>query len=499
MTLMVRIGMWGTFDVENYGDALFPRIGRAELARRLPEAEIRAFSPLGSDHPTRFDSGDTAEPLGRYAPDRLARLAEELDCVIVGGGEIIHDHDWELAPHYGRSAEELTALAPSRFFIDGLGPELEEECPVVWHAVGLPFDVPPAQVSRYREALTGRPYLSVRDDISKRRLEEAGVARGVALVPDPAVLLPRLLDADLLDRRLRYLRAIGSYPVRGTGLVVQGSRVLLRWIEELAPAVARLAEDLAAPVVLLETGPSHGDGEFAAALSGRLPGPVYRVTEVGVEDVAAVIAGSAGFVGNSLHGNITAFAFGRPHVILGLNEESKLEGFARLIDAEACLAERPEEVASAFHRTTELGHRADLRAGLQARVDRHFDRLADVARQAASRRVRRDPTTGSPMGQERHLAALRRAFEARGRRLAIQRWRLADRVAELEREHEGVREKAERLEAEVADLRAANTTLEEEVAGRKAEVERLLNTRTFRYTKPFREAWGRIRRRGPES
>jgi chromosome segregation ATPase len=186
-------------------------------------------------------------------------------------------------------------------------------------------------------------------------------------------------------------------------------------------------------------------------------------------------------------------------VILGLNEESKLEGFARLIDAEVCLAERPEEVASALHRTTELGHRADLRASLQARVDRHFDRLADVARQAASRRVRPDPTTGSPMGLERHLAALRRAFEARGRRLAIQRWRLADRVAELEREHEGVREKAERLEAEVADLRVANAALEEEVAGRKAEVERLLNTRTFRYTKPFREAWGRIRRRGRES
>lgn len=499
MAAVVRIGMWGTFDVENYGDALFPRIGRAELKRRLPEAEVRAFSPLGTDHPTRFDGGEPAEPLGRYAPERLARLAEDLDCVIVGGGEIIHDHDWELAPHYGRTAEEITALAPSRFFIEGLGPELEEECPVVWHAVGLPFDVPPEQVGRYRESLAGRPYLSVRDDVSKRRLEESGVARGVALVPDPAVLLPRLLESALLDRRLRYLRAIGSYPVRGSGLVVQGSRVLLRLVEELAAPVARIAEDLSVPVVLLETGPSHGDGEFAAALEERLPDPVHRVSDVGVEDVAAAIAGSVGFVGNSLHGNITAFAFGRPHAILGLNGESKLEGFARLIEAETALARRPEEVTSAFHQSAELGDRRDVRAAVQARADRHFDRLADLARQAAGRRLRRDVATGPPGRRELDLLSLRRAYEARGRRLAIQRWRLADRVAELELQHREVRERANRLEDEVADLRVANAALEGEAAERKAEMERLLNTRTFRYTKPFREVWGRIRRRGRET
>jgi polysaccharide pyruvyl transferase WcaK-like protein len=498
MAPVVRIGLWGTFDLEDYGEALSPRIGRAELVRRLPEAQVRAFSPLGTDHPTRFDGGDPPEPLGRYVPERLARLTEELDCVLVGSGDIIHDRDGELALRYGRAAEELTELAPSRFFIDGLGPELEEECPVVWHAVGVPFDVPPQQVGRYREALTGRPYLSVRDEISKRRLEEAGVARGVAVVPDPAVLLPRHLDAEVLDRRLRYLRAIGSYPVRGSGLVVQGSRLLLPWVEELAVGVARIAEDLAAPVVLLETSPARGDGEFAAALSLRVEGPVHRVSEVGVEDVAALIAGSGGFVGDSLHGNVTAFAFGRPHAALGLNGDPTLEGFARLIEAEACLARKPQDVAPAFHRSAELGHRADVRTGLQARVDRHFDRLADVARQAAGRRVRPD-VAGSPSQWAGHLAALRRAFEARGRRLAIQRWRLADRVGEVERLHGEVSDKAERLEVEVSELRAANTALEEEAAARRAEVERLESMRTFRYTKPFRDAWGRIRRRGGQS
>jgi polysaccharide pyruvyl transferase WcaK-like protein len=489
---MVRIGLWGTFDVPNYGDALFPRITRAELRRRLPEARIRHFAPLGREHPTRFDGGDPAETLGRYAPDRLATLATELDCVIVGAGEIIHDHDWELAPHYGRSPEELAELAPSRFFIEGLGPELEEECPVVWHAVGLPFDIPPDEGRRYREALAGRPYVSVRDEISKERLETVGVGKAV-VVPDPAVLLRRLFSPDLLDRRLRYLRAIGAFPVRGPALVVQGSRVMLDWVDGLARAIGDLAGELGAPVVLLETGPTHGDGEFAAALAPSLPPPVYRVSDVGIEDVAAAIAGSAGFVGNSLHGNITAWVYGRPHVILGMKGESKLRGFARLIGAEAALAGEPQQVGGAFRAAAEGGPDQELVAEVQARVDRHFDRLAEVAATAARRRPPAEPPRSSA-DVDRHTAALRRAFEARGRRLAIQRWRMGDRVAEVERTIRDVRERLERTEAEATALREERDALRRQLAAHKAELDWIKNSRTFRFTAPFRRAWGRILR-----
>jgi polysaccharide pyruvyl transferase WcaK-like protein len=489
----MRIGLWGTFDVPNYGDALFPRIGRAELLHRLPEARVLHFAPLGRDHPTRFDGGDPAEPLGRYSPERLATLADQLDCVIVGGGEIIHDHDWELAPHYGRSPEDLTALAPSRFFIDGLGPELEEECPVMWHAVGLPFDISAKETMRYREALAARPYITVRDEISKRRLEDAGIPN-VAVVPDPALLIPRLLSRDLLARRLRYLRAIGAFPVRGPSLVVQGSRVLLPWLDPLASAVGTLASDLDVPVALIETGPTHGDGEFAEAMESRLPGPVHRVSDVGLEDVAAAIAGGMGFVGNSLHGNITAFAFGLPHVILGMNGETKLEGFARLAGTGA-LAAIPEDVIPTFRAVADAGPRTDVLARLQGRLDHHFDTLAEHAVAAARRRPSRE-TPASARELERQLASLRRAFELRGRRLAIQRWRMANRVAEEERAARAMRERAERAEAESAELRARRDALEREVQGKQDVIDDILNSRTFRYTAPIRRAIGWLRRRG---
>ncbi|HWC32251.1 MAG TPA: hypothetical protein VG709_03910, partial [Actinomycetota bacterium] len=107
-----RIGLWGTFDVENLGDVLFPRIARAELARRLPEATIRAYAPYGREHPIAFDGEDPAEPLGAYRPDRLAELAAELDVVVIGAGEIVHGRDELLAPIYGVAEAEVVARAP---------------------------------------------------------------------------------------------------------------------------------------------------------------------------------------------------------------------------------------------------------------------------------------------------------------------------------------------------------------------------------------------------
>src|SRR6267142_1628578 len=100
-----RVALWGTFDVDNYGDHLFPRLAAAH------------------------------------------------HLVVVGGGELIHLHDPLLAAVYGTSTDELHRMAPSRFFVEGLGPELEADCPVVWHAVGVPWAPDEEQAERLRGAL----------------------------------------------------------------------------------------------------------------------------------------------------------------------------------------------------------------------------------------------------------------------------------------------------------------------------------------------------------
>ena len=78
------------------------------------------------------------------------------------------------------------------------------------------------------------------------------------------------------------------------------------------------------------------------------------------------------------------------------------------------------------------------------------------------------------------VEALRRAYRRRGRMLVAQRWALADRVADLR--------------ADIAELKEEVARLEREVADRAAQVERLLGSKTFRYTRGLRSLYGKLRR-----
>src|SRR5262245_42292271 len=307
-----RVGVWGTFDVANYGDLLFPRIFELEMRRRLPHAEVRSFAPLGHLHPVPLDGGFLAESLTPWDQDRVRTLADELDLVVIGGGEIIHTHDELYARWYGGSDD---GVRPSEFFIEALGAEYETRCPVVWHSVGIPFDFNEAEATRVRTAVDRRPYTAVRDEISLERLRAAGVTAKVDVVPDSALLLSRLFPRDVLGRRLRFLRAIDAYPADEPPLVIQGSGGLLPALEPLAQAITAAVKlnNQPIPIVLLETGPCHDDGAFASALAARLPMRVYRVGDgATVEDIVAAIVHARALASISLHAAITAFQHGVP-------------------------------------------------------------------------------------------------------------------------------------------------------------------------------------------
>lgn len=389
-----RVAIWGTFDVDNYGDHLFPRVAANELGRRLPGVVVEPFAPYGRLHPTRLDDGRAAAPLGPWSPQRAREMAGAHDLVLVGGGELMHLDDPLLAPVYDTTPDELTEMAPSRWFVEGLGPELEADCPVVWHSVGVPWTPGDEAAERLRAALAGRAYVTVRDRHSAERLAKAGVARPVEVVPDSALLLDRIMPVKVLRGRLAVLRAVGSYPLAGSPvLVVQGCDLLVPHVGAVAEAVAHWrAARPGGEVVVVETGRCRGDGLFADALSEAVaPERLWRLPEaVTVEDLAAAIAGGDLFVGSSLHGTITALVFGRPFVLLKLFDDAKLDGFGDVTGLGRYVVHSAGEIPAALDAA--MANNAvspALLASLQGRIDAHFDRLAGMARQASTRSPRR--------------------------------------------------------------------------------------------------------------
>lgn len=504
------IGIWGTFDVANFGDLLFPRIFEQEMKRRLPQATVRSFSPLGSLRSVQLDGGAVAEPLGEWTTQRIVELERELDFVAVGGGEIIHEHDAYYGGWYEIPTPEAERLRPSQFFIEGLGEEAERRATVAWHSVGIPFDLEGEFAERVRAACQRRPYISVRDEGSRARLVRAGVERDVSVVPDSALVLKRLFAHDVLERRLGYLKAIRAFPTEGNPLALQGSRALLPHVEAIGRALAPMLEEEDVPVLLLETGPCHGDGEFADAISPYLPPDrTYRLPEsVVVEDLVAAISHSRGFVGISLHGSITALAFDVPFAILDLVGYAKLSAFAQLVGAEAVHVTSSDDIASSVARVLARERSAaDIRP-LVARIDDHFDRLAELAEMSAKSRHGTNAVaaaTGVPLRDARsdselRYASLRTAYEARGRALVRERGRMMSLIERHERS-DGLHHLADQLERSHARLAAA----QEEIRRLHADLARartfglatrtrsFVRSRVLRDDTPLGRVWGRMR------
>ena len=464
----IRVALVGTFDLNNFGDGLFPRIAGRELHARIPDATITPFSPFGWERQDSFDEGSPAESLGALSEAGADRLSA-MDAIVVGGGEIIHFRDELLAPHYGVDAAEMHRRAPSRYFIDGSGRSRAHRAPTLWNAVGVPFDFTEAEAIQVRTALAASPYLAVRDHTSRERLINAGVHTPIAVVPDTAFVLDRLWSRSVLDQRLRFVRLLGCYPVDGAPVVVQGNRSLVPHVGPIAAALHETFPDI--DVVILETSHGNGDSEFADALAPLLTRAPFRWnSELGLADVVAAVDAAAMFIGVSLHANITAFVYGRPGIVLDLDSESKLAGIVHVFDESWIHVTATDQLVTALGAASGQPRSRERLAKLQRGVDSHFDRLAAAIITAHAETPGSDHPGPSDVGSkspgpgaitvarrvlelQHEVGRLRDALAARHQRAQVERTILVDRIDEAaqrvaEAQTETRVERAHRLETE---------------------------------------------------
>lgn len=518
--LPCRIGLWGTFDLPGF-DALVPRVLRRELSQRLPAAQIRASAPYGRLRPTPRDGGDPADPLGPWSPEGAASRAADLDCIIVAGAELLPDGE-ALAALYGVDPGAIRTLAPDRFFTEGPGEQAEGACPVFWLGVTLGADPTPEEALRLRSAAPRRSYITVTDDASRRRLVGAtGIDPGIDVIPDVALLAPRLHPPDLLSKRLEYLRLMGWYPPEGAPLVVEGDRALLAFVPQIAAAICQvLARDPDRGVVLAEMG-ANGDRDFADALAAALPaGSTTRLPGcVGLEDLSAALAACGAYAGSSYRAGLLAFAYDRPLAILnlaGTSQLQQLDGLAELVGLEGCLVHAPAQLAPALDQALAAAASGAPSSGLASHGGPHTDRLTVLTRQLdasldnlaemaglATQRHGRGQAGSSPERLEeleQHLRRLELAHEARSRRLSTERMVFASQLHKAEAEIARLRTELTRLAAEADGARqaaaGARAQADEAAAAAAAahhELEALRATRTFRYTAELRSVYGKLR------
>jgi polysaccharide pyruvyl transferase WcaK-like protein len=472
------VAVWGTFDLDNFGDQLYPRITEDEIVRRLPGWMVRSFAPLGWTHPCRMDGGFVSEPLGPRTQSRTKQLAAAADLTLIGGGDLIQFDADRLAGAYRVDSATMSRIDPAGWFVDGLGAEPERRHPVIWNAVEVPADVEPEHADLVRAAVARRKYVAVRDEASARRLHDCGVDRELAVVPDIGVLMHRLIRTEALRNRISYFRLMGWYPVDRPALIVQGDRSAVPLAKEIAKVIRwALEEQITADVVLLETGPCHGDGEFADLLAEQLdPKRTYRLPAgLPVEDVLAAINGSIGTVATSFHGTLAAAMLGRRWAILNGSRSTGPLSLAELLDAPEQHATNVGELAEAIRVAFAAQPDPSRYEGLRASADRHFDVVAEEADRAW--RVSGGDSAHRWAAVRRENAQLRVAYADARRRLAAERRKLLDRMPDG---------------PGLAVTGAAPTTDLARLRADSAELERLLQTKLVRWSRPARRVYSKL-------
>jgi len=366
----------------------------------------------------------SAEPETRVPEDALRAVVVEIfrragmdegtgvERLVVGGGDILRTDRDTLAAHYVRDgrtgagrlvreagaagalgyfalrglagwrAERLRARAFARRWLGyaGAGPFLidPEKLPgggaVCYLSCGVPHDFAPDERDEVAQVFERARFVYLRDEQSAEKLRRCGVRRELRVAPDLVVLLGGQLERAAESAKGRTLLA---------GLGVSASAPVLCFQSmpypgfdagEIARQLARYRQRTRAEVVLLPLGRCHGDEEFLRLVAQASGGAFKYAGARTVSEAVSLIAACDLFVGTSLHGNVTAFAFAVPH-LFGPLPADKTEGFLR--SARLPLSLRLES-------WDELNEKAELAAGLGSDF---FALRAAEARTTVSRTV----------------------------------------------------------------------------------------------------------------
>jgi lipopolysaccharide transport system ATP-binding protein len=290
-----QIAITGTFDVENYGDLLFPLIAEAELTERLGSVNLHRFSYNPKTPPDW--------PYAVTSVSSLPEVASSLDGVLIGGGSIIR-FDKVIAPAYGPPTP--TIHHPTGYWLTPALIALQHGIPLIWNAPGMHGDNIPLWADPLMElALANSRYIAVRDKLSQAVLARFVNQARVAVLPDTGFGISRLLDEQRPSAEYSRLRE--SAGLTAPYIIIQaidGLDSFLRLVRD-HPQQFRDFRFLVLPI-----GPVLGDDE--AIVGNDLPGMVRLENWPHPLLLAELISQAAAVVGHSYHLAVTALSFGVP-------------------------------------------------------------------------------------------------------------------------------------------------------------------------------------------
>ncbi|MEX2536000.1 MAG: polysaccharide pyruvyl transferase family protein [Trueperaceae bacterium] len=346
----MRVAHFGTFDVDNYGDLLFPHL----VQWRLPNVKVVHVSPTGRQ--PHFSDALESITLAEARDERF-------DAVIVGGGNIVHARKTEL-PDY----RHIARTAYASLWLGAGCLASEQKIPLVFNGPGFsPARAGWLEAALIRLVSNRSTYASFRDQETAALASSNGFGSFAEVVPDTAFDLARMWPTN--SDRVR---------TRPTTVSAHVNDRYIADLRETASTLDSVSEKLDAQVRLLAIGPCHGDIETAQKVSQHMhSGPIVdQITSL--KDMANAIANSQLYIGSSMHGFITALAYETPALMV--LKKYPMRKFIGLLETAELPASSIAESWRAVHLRGSLGETLSTqsRTRIESGLERHWMRLKEA-------------------------------------------------------------------------------------------------------------------------
>jgi len=302
-----KIAQIGTFDVENFGDLLFPDVLKNKLGK---EYMIDLFSPNGGIKPFDQNYVFSIETL----EERIQ--SQKYDAIVIGGGDIIRT-DCKICIRndtYGYSSEPSLELWVYPILL-----AKKYGIPVVFNAVGVTNNFTDDEIFIVKEILNYVDYFTVRDTESQKTLERIGIFNS-KIVPDTVLTIKDLYSEEELDKEYTSLIKNQTIPDLKNYIIFQHNVTNIdnqKYFNNIIKLINTVSKKN--KVLLMPIGYIHDDDKILNKIYNENMSNVYIVNlekKLTPKQMISIIKNSDGYIGTSMHGAVVSYAYSKKIMIL---------------------------------------------------------------------------------------------------------------------------------------------------------------------------------------
>ncbi len=373
-----NIAIIGTFDLENFGDLMFPIVLKKQLEKRIDLKELFLFSANSCNMPLN------PETVKIYSIDSLEKVCLEngLNAIVFGGGDVARlDNGFAPEDNYVSYNTYFDMLVTAAVIAD------KYNIPFIWNCPGVPFEFYGGWAKIVKCITdTYSDYVSVREHGSEKILRACGCEKDIVVSPDTVLSIGTIIDKnennyfDGLKQEFDFLG--GNYIVFQSAI-----NNIIGFAKTINEQLSKTAIENNSKIVFLPIGNVHKDDEHIAKFlkDNSSKDFVTFNRKLNIYEIGCVLANATAFIGTSLHGNVVSNSYGVPSIGLDLFNFVKLRNYFKLVDREEFCIKDVSEISNTLSCMLSKNSLSKIPESRE-KVEKHFDVVCDFIKQGKQKK-----------------------------------------------------------------------------------------------------------------